>query len=149
MSTGRKSRPAITAGPTAQTVAHNVRRVRTARGYSVYALSAALRSNGWPIDPSAVAKVERGERGVSVDDLVALAVVLDVNPSALLLPPIDGPGATVMITGGGEIPASEAWDWMDGRRRLDRPSADLSAAHLLFAVHSRPPLRRNRELSND
>jgi hypothetical protein len=90
--------------------------------------------------------MESARRHVTVDDLAALATIFDVSPSALLLPLTDDPQAKVEITGAGVVPADQAWDWMDGRRRLDRPCADPSAAALDYAIHSRPPIRRNREI---
>src|SRR5690606_8989067 len=141
------SRPAVQYGPTAATVAANVKRIRKARGLSVYTLSDRLRDAGRPIAPSAVSRVERCERQVHADELVAFAVALDVSPSALLLPPTDDPSEKVEITGAGPVPADQAWDWMDGRRRLDQPTPDPSGAALLYALHSRPPIRRNREIS--
>jgi transcriptional regulator with XRE-family HTH domain len=146
MSENRQPRPATPHGPTAATVAANVLRVRKARGLSVYGLSDLLRDAGRPISPSAVGKVERGERQVSVDELMALAVLLQVSPSALLLPLTDDPNVTVEITGRGPVAADDAWDWMDGQRRLDQPRKDLDTAALEFALHSRPPIRRRREL---
>jgi hypothetical protein len=41
---------------------------------------------GRPILPSGLSKIEQGQRAVDVDDLVALAIALQVNPNALLLP---------------------------------------------------------------
>jgi transcriptional regulator with XRE-family HTH domain len=115
---------------------------------SSYALSDRLRDAGRPVSPSAVAKTERGERQVSVDELVALAIVLNVSPSALLLPPTDDPQTTVEITGAGTVPANEAWDWIDGKRRLDRPCANLENAALEFKLFGRPPIRRTAELAD-
>lgn len=143
---GNRGRQAVPPGPTAATVAANVHRLRRARGLSVDALSARLREMGRLITRDAVAKVGRGERQVSVDDLMAFSVALGVSPSALLLPLTDDPNATVEITGRGTVAADDAWDWMDGRRRLDQPCPDLGAADLEYALYSRPPIRRSREV---
>lgn len=153
MSETRGKRPAIPQGPTAITVGRNLHRLRKTRGFTVHSLSAALRKAGRPITPDAVCKMENAgkpgkqARRVDVDDLVALAAVLNVSPSALLLPPTDDPSEKVEITGVGPVPADQAWDWMDGRRRLDQPTSDPNGAALLYALHSRPPIRRNREIS--
>ena len=144
MSDIRTPRPAIQPGPTAATVAANMLRLRKARGVSSYGLSGELKRAGRPIAPSAIAKIERGERQVTVDELMAIAASLGVSPSALLLPPTDDPGSKVEITGVGSVAADEAWDWVDGRRRLDQPCADPGAAALEYALYSRPPLRRSR-----
>ncbi|WP_330330328.1 helix-turn-helix transcriptional regulator [Streptomyces sp. NBC_00536] len=118
MSETRRPRAATQYGSTAANVAANVRRVRELRGLSIYSLSAALEKVGRPIAPSAVAKIERQERQVTVDDLSALAVVFGVSPSALLLPLTPSPKDTVEVTGGGSMPASDAWAWAQGRRPL-------------------------------
>ncbi|MER5903019.1 helix-turn-helix domain-containing protein [Streptomyces mirabilis] len=144
----RRPRSAVEHGPTAQTVAAGVQRMRKRRGLSTYQLSAALEKAGRPIAASAIAKVERGERQVGVDELMALAFVLDTPPSALLLPLEDSPDATIEITGAGTVSAEVAWDWLDGRRPLlasenfGRPGSHDRLAHVLY---SRPPIRGDRE----
>lgn len=147
------SRSAIPLGPTGRTVAANVHRLRKAKGMSTRALASALNELGRPITGSGVTRLEGlteaaapNPRRVDVDDLVALAQVFGVSPSALLLPLDDDPTHKVEISGAGMVSADRAWDWMDGRRRLDQPCADLGTADLEFALHSRPPLRRNREI---
>lgn len=139
----RRPRPATQYGPTAATVAENVKRLRERRGLSIYQLSAMLRQAGRPITPAAVGKIERQQRQVTVDDLVVLAAILRSTPSALLLPLKDDPAQTVGITGLGEVPADRAWDWMDGEMPIEQvPPGDPTGALLLFQVDSRPPGRR-------
>jgi transcriptional regulator with XRE-family HTH domain len=138
----RRARPAAQYGPTAETVAQNVKRLREARGLTIYALSAALGKAGRPITPSAIAKVERQQRQVTVDDLTALAVVLKVSPSALFLPLKDGPAETVEVTGAGSVSAQDAWEWADGAKPLNF-TFELDQTELLeFELYSRPPGRR-------
>ncbi|MFE5199996.1 helix-turn-helix domain-containing protein [Streptomyces sp. NPDC056601] len=139
----RRPRPAAQYGPTARMVAGNVRRLRELRGKTIYELAADLKNLGRAIAPSAVAKIERGERQVTVDDLVALAIALGVSPSALMLPQVDDPKVRVEVTGAGAIPADIAWDWMDGQRAMYAPFAqDQTAAMLDYLLVSRPPRRR-------
>ncbi len=111
----RRPRPAAQYGPTAAAVGQNVKRLRDRRDLSIYALSGALERVGRPITPSAIAKIEKNQRQVSVDDLAALAIVLGVSPSALLIPFTDRPDEQVEITGGGAVPALAAWEWADGK----------------------------------
>lgn len=80
-------RPAVAYGSTGQAVARNVKRLREQRGMSIYSLSEALDRAGRPIMPSAIAKLEKQQRQVAVDDLVALAAALNVTPLQLLDPP--------------------------------------------------------------
>jgi transcriptional regulator with XRE-family HTH domain len=137
----RRARPAIQYGPTAAAVAANVARLRRARSWSIYNLAGALERAGRPITPSGVAKLEKEQRQVTVDDLAALAVVLGVSPAALLLPLNDRPGARVEVTGAGEVDASDAWDWAEGRRPL-KPGSDEHTAELEFLVNGVPRGRR-------
>lgn len=107
----KRGRGAVEMGPTSAAVAANVRRVRERRALSTYQLSGMLAKVGRPIAPSAISKLERGERQVTVDDLTALAVVLGVSPAMLLIESTHLPTDTVEVTGGGTVPAFAAWHW--------------------------------------
>ncbi len=85
---------------------------------TVYELADKLNAAGHAIAASAISKVERGERQVSVDDLMAFASALGVSPSALLLPLTDQPTDMVEVTGGGAVLAADAWRWANGQRPL-------------------------------
>lgn len=135
-------RRAVETGPTGQTVAENIARLRKVRGLSTRQLSAALKQAGRNISPSGITRMEKADRHVTADELVALAAVFGVSPSALLLPLDDAPDGTLEITGVGAVPADAAWDWMDGRRPLELPEGDTSTAMLDYALYSRPPRRR-------
>ena len=76
-------------GPTGEHVAQTVGKFREARNLGYAALSRRLAALGRKIPPLALRRIEAGERRVDVDDLVALAVALDVTPLALLLPAAD------------------------------------------------------------
>ncbi|MEU0198760.1 MULTISPECIES: helix-turn-helix transcriptional regulator [unclassified Streptomyces] len=134
----RRPRAATQYGPTAATVAANVRRVRELKGLTIYALSGALEKAGRPIAPSAVAKIERQERQVTVDELMALAVALGVSPVSLLLP-ADARGMAE-LTGGGEVDARAAWHWAWCEEPLSLPENEDEAerAHTEFMLHARP-----------
>ncbi|KAB1149249.1 helix-turn-helix transcriptional regulator [Streptomyces luteolifulvus] len=126
-------------GPTSRHVAANLKRLRTARGLSTTRLSDALKEAGQPIPATGITRIEKGERRVDVDDLTALAVVLGVSPSALLLPPTKSPQEVVEITGGGEVASDTAWAWADGTRPLRMEAGHEYAATLEYALYSRPP----------
>lgn len=76
----------IELGPVGLIVARNVRRTREKAGYSYAELSRTLTDLGRPIPPLGLRHIEAGNRRVDVDDLVMLALALDVAPLALLLP---------------------------------------------------------------
>ncbi|WP_210417106.1 hypothetical protein [Citricoccus sp. SGAir0253] len=114
-------------------------------------LSEKLAEIGRPIPPLGLRRIEDGERRVDVDDLMALAVALDVNPVALLLPSEDR-GVPVEATGVGSIGFKELWRWSDGVKAL-RDSTDATDSvmenelrgHLddaSFRNRVRPPLQR-------
>jgi hypothetical protein len=106
-------------------------------------LSAALKEIGHAIPPTGITRIEKGTRRVDSDDLVALAVVLKVSPTALLLPStIVG---TVELTDGKAVAALDAWLWATSQQPLDRPEGgeERSAARDDHQVYSLPPgLRR-------
>ncbi|MER6361544.1 helix-turn-helix transcriptional regulator [Kitasatospora sp. NPDC001527] len=129
-------------GPTGEQVRRNVTRIREARGLTKKELSDRTSELGRPIPPLGVSRVEAGTRRVDADDLVVLAVALDVSPSSLLLPLDDAEDVLVEVTGAGQVPASAAWDWLDGRGLLNRkPGVDLRPV-LDYEQFGRPPGRR-------
>jgi transcriptional regulator with XRE-family HTH domain len=121
MTTGR-----IEMGPTARTVAENLRRLRDARGVSLRALSTELKAVGRTLSADALNKIENGRpssadvdgtkqiRRVDVDDLIALALVLNVSPSALFLP-AEWNDSQVCLTPTFSVSARTAWLWAEGR----------------------------------
>lgn len=146
MTTGR-----IELGPTGRVVAENVKRLRKEKGMSLRALSDALSELGRGLSQDAINKIENGAeegtrrqiRRVDVDDLIVLAVALNVSPAALLLPLDDAPNSVVEITGAGEVPADVAWAWASNQRPLDLPdSGDVRTPMLKYQLLSLPPGRR-------
>jgi 8-oxo-dGTP pyrophosphatase MutT (NUDIX family) len=121
----------------------NLKQLREDRRLSYRELSDELTRLGRPIPTLGLSRIERGERRVDADDLVALALALGVNPSALLLPRDVRPDALVTLTDSQRASASDAWAWADGRRPLPsggvftRSTADLHVA-VDFAAHARP-----------
>lgn len=141
----RRRGPAATqVEATGQHVRANVARVRKARGLTTYQLAQLMKDAGRPIPQSGISRIESGLRRVDVDDLTALAVVLGVSPSALLLPLRDDADATVPITGAGEVPADDAWSWASNERPLRLPGGDTRTAMLEYQLYSLPPGRRTR-----
>lgn len=79
----------MSTGPTAPTavIAGRVRELRRRRGWTAADLGARLTEHGVPWNRSIVANFESGRRpDVSVRELLALAVVLDIAPVNLLVP---------------------------------------------------------------
>src|SRR5260370_15983800 len=105
-------------GPIGERVAHTVRKFRKARNLSHAALSRRLGELGRPIPPLALRRIEAGERRVDVDDLVALALALDVAPVALLLPS-DRESFRRLVAGGDPYPWQHIWLWGTGLQPLE------------------------------
>lgn len=85
-------------GPTGMAVAENIARVRKSQQVSLQELERRLDHLGRRISFSGLSKIERGQKRVDVDDLMAISIALDVAPNALLLP-IGEPGEKVQVTG--------------------------------------------------
>ena len=101
-------------GPTAATVAHNVERLRKALGMNFTQLSEALQSRAsWSINAVGIRRIESGERRVTTDDLMALAVALGVSPVTLLMPNTTHADDKVSATGLVEAKTSRVvWEWL-------------------------------------
>ena len=108
-------------GPTATTVAANVKRLRDDQNLSYTELSHRLDEvAGWSVNPVGVRRIEDGERRVTVDDLFALAVALGVSPTTLLIPNADDGGESVVATGITEkFDAEQLWKWMHIEESID------------------------------
>lgn len=144
MTEQQRGRRAIEVGPTGRIVAANLARLRDRRGLTTRQLAGALERAGRPIPASGITRMEKAERVVTTDELAALAVVLGVSPSALLLPLDDSPEGRVEVTGGGSVPGNVAWDWADGQRPLKILGSDVGAAWLEYQLYGRPSHRRGR-----
>lgn len=97
-------------GPTSERVAANVRSLRRDRGLDLSDLSARLETLGHPLGINVLSKIERQKRRIDVDDLMALALALDVTPNRLLLPAEAVDEGEVHLTEG--YAASKVWAWV-------------------------------------
>jgi transcriptional regulator with XRE-family HTH domain len=103
--------------PTSERVARNLAALRKARGLSLRDLHVRLRDVGRPILPSGLHKIERGDRRVDVDDLVALAIALDVSPNRLLMP-ATASGSQVRLAPKVKGKERTLWAWAAGDEAL-------------------------------
>jgi len=152
-----------TAGPKlgqiGENVARNVKRFRGRIG--VRELSRRLTEIGRPILPSGITKIEQGARRVDADDLVALALALEVNPNALLMPET-ADGTATQLTEDVTATARQSWAWAAGDNGLarwqrdgslgaafrnDRGTHDLSAMTRWFEVTK--PHKTGEELGEE
>lgn len=133
---------AVVAGPSAKRVADNVAKWRKARQLQQRDLSDKLTEVGRPMLPTVISKIERGERRIDVDDLVALSLALDVSPLALLLPTAGAPDVAVELTEGVTAAGRITWSWADGLRPIELSHEDPVAHLHRFQADSRPPYAR-------
>jgi transcriptional regulator with XRE-family HTH domain len=99
--------------PTSERVARNITRAREAQGFTLRGLSARMSELGRPILASGLLKLEQGGRRIDVDDLVALALALDVSPAQLLLGPV-ARDDELELTPGVNATGHQAWRWARG-----------------------------------
>ncbi len=105
-------------------VAARVRQVRTSRGLTVPQLAERCAAVGAPqLSVQAIYKIEgqresatRSPRRVTVDELLALALALDVAPVHLVIP--FGDDEPCALTAGVTEPAAEARPWFTGQNAL-------------------------------
>jgi transcriptional regulator with XRE-family HTH domain len=121
-------------GPIGAVVADNVTRYRETARFNYTELSKELEKHGRDISALAVRRIEEGNRRVDVDDLVALALSLNVSPLALLLPRTE---SAVTITGE-SIAAERIWHWAKGEQPLDGELNPEATAAWAFVINSNP-----------
>jgi hypothetical protein len=111
-------------GPAGEQAARNIGLLRDARGLSLRVLSDLLADLGRPVRPSALHAVSQLTRRIDVDDLIALAVALRVNPSAILFPRDGDSDDVVELTPLVKQRAAVVWGWADGRYPLPSELAE-------------------------
>jgi transcriptional regulator with XRE-family HTH domain len=140
---------AVIKGAVAKTVANNVKTVRENRRWSQQQLAAELAAVGRPMQPSAVAKVEKVSRRVDVDDLVAFAIALNVSPARLLFEEDAEMDAEIGLTSEVSAPGWSVWQWLTGYRPLQAETDDIRnpdvQARSLAYLTERPTWLRAQE----
>lgn len=99
-------------------VAENLARLREAEHATYTDLAQWLQRLGRSLSAETLGKVEKQERRIDVDDLVALAVALDTTPNRLLLPATADDAKAVELTPKVSISALDAWKWATGEKPL-------------------------------
>lgn len=130
-------------GPIGKQVAANVRRYRDGSSprLSTQELANRMTSLGRPIAATGITRIEAGQRRVDADDLVALAVALEVSPILLLLPPEESAG-DVAVTPTRTTSWVAAWRWATGDQPLlDRGEEVPDARAREFMERNRPHAR--------
>ena len=136
-------------GPTARAVAENVKRLRTSARLNYTELSDLLQEvAGWSINAVGIRRIESGERRVTPDDLVALAIALEVTPITLLMSNLDSRDEKelVEVTGRSErITAKRLWEWLSASHPLTDSNKDVPGFYTFIRAASPRWLREQRE----
>lgn len=104
----------IQPGPLARQVARAVQRVREDRGVTYAELAERLADAGRPIPVLGLSRLERGDRRIDLDELVAIARALRVPPIWLIFP-IGTPGQTdIEVLPRVQVPMEAALAWFVG-----------------------------------
>jgi len=93
-----------------------LREVRRLKRWTQSDLAAALAGNGVDLAEPAVTRMERGSRGVSLDEAIAIAAVLGVSPLHMFVPLDDNDSS--QVTPQMSVPVTEARAWARGQRPL-------------------------------
>jgi transcriptional regulator with XRE-family HTH domain len=127
-------------GPVGGYVIANLKQLRDARRLTYKELSDRLAEIGRPIPTLGLSRIEKGNRRVDADDLVALAIALGVTPAALLLPRTGDPYDEIELTAGLRTTARAAWEWSHGNFPLVASGADAPTWREIadFEAHARP-----------
>lgn len=104
------------------TLAARVSELRARRGYSLRELSRRLGDLGHPLDPSTLLRLERAERHATLEDVLALALALDVAPVHLFVP--FPPETPVAVTPTTSASAGHVRAWVRGERPLEGVDKD-------------------------
>ncbi|MEU8711665.1 helix-turn-helix transcriptional regulator [Streptomyces sp. NPDC048663] len=108
-----------------------VKELRGRKGWSGAQMGEQLAALGVPWNRSVVANFESGRRpAVSVQELLALALVLDVAPVHLLVP-LDPEPYQVTPESSHVHDSDDVWRWIKGERPL--PGTQTTAARTFYA----------------
>jgi hypothetical protein len=131
----------IPIGPAGTTLRINLLHIRTSRHLSRPGLAGAVREEtGRALPEIAIRRIEEGNRRVDVDDLIALAVALDITPVDLLIPGSADDDTTYRAAPRLEMTAGVARAWLGGQI-LRRPQTALELAEAIRWM----PQQRARE----
>lgn len=121
-----------------EVLAEQMKQLRQGRGLSAKAVADQVQRMGGKLDRAAIAKIEVGRRGVSLDEALLLAAALNVSPTTLVTPPDD----RELVQVAPEVATQAVWvrDWFHGVHPVP-PEADLDE---FIATAPAGVRRRNR-----
>lgn len=130
-------------GPVGNALASNLARIRDAQRLTYVALAERLADAGRPIAVLGLRRIEKGERRVDADDLLALAQALGIHPVDLLVPGDAPSDEQYEITPTTATTAGVAREWIGGRAFLAEPESDSELVQALRCL----PVNRAAQLN--
>lgn len=125
-------------GPTGARLMENLKRLRESLPLTTEQLADRVTNvYGRPMRANTITKIEKGQRRVDVDDLMALALALETRPDALLLPPTIADDH-LQLTEEKVTTAFSAWRWVNGAEPLSLPEGDDGTAFNRFQERAQP-----------
>jgi transcriptional regulator with XRE-family HTH domain len=109
--------------------ARRLRDLRDARGWSQRDFADELARLGSPTDRAIIARVETGQRGISLDEAILFAAVIGTSLENMIVPSdiaLPGSPETVQIAGKLTAPARDVRLWLKGLQPL-RSAEDFGA----------------------
>ncbi|AMY53415.1 helix-turn-helix domain-containing protein [Rhodococcoides fascians] len=116
-------------GPTGDTVRANIAYVRNDQRLTLRELAERTNTIGRPMSNSTISQIENGSRRVDVDDLLAIAIALDISPITLLTPRAEETSQT-SATGAGTITVRDLRNFLEGYRSLRGSGLDFALRSL-------------------
>ena len=117
--------PRVPLGPIGRYLIQNFDELLEEQKLTYREVSDRLKQIGRPIPALGLSRISKGTRRVDVDDLIALAIVLEVSPAGLVLPrdPDGEEDDVIELTEGLQVPGQAARRWAAGHTRL--PAVDV------------------------
>ena len=116
-----------------EVVGQTVKLRREQVGLTQADLATALAEHGMKVDSTAVVRIERGQRALRIDQLLALAAALDTTPGHLLAPPY---GRTLTV-GNDQLSAAQVLAWFAGDPGARLRTAKVAFSELQVAANAR------------
>lgn len=126
----------MTALTTPQAFGQQVAEARKGKHWTQERLSAELDKLGVKIHSTAITKLEKAGRKVSIDEAMAIAIVLDTSPAALL---VKLGSDAVELAPEVVVPPVEALAWLCGFAPLAQQNRELFYASTLSIARTTPP----------
>lgn len=105
-------------GPAGEALASRLKALREERRLTTEQLATLVTEIGQPMRGTAITKIEKKQRRVDADDLVALALALNVSPLALLFSEDADSGRYNKLTNSVVTTGERAWLWGTGEQAL-------------------------------